>query len=250
MAITFYTSHRSGCKRSASNPFSWNGLQQWTNACTGSHRVSIVLAELNLPFEEVIIDLTTPRTAEYLAINPLGLVPALKWNGNVITESAIIAQFLVDAYPSHLLPALGTPEAALHRARVSAFADKFITKLQSQVFKFYSAKTDAAADAVVGDVVAAAVKEIEPLLSDAAPFFGGSEKLTFAEALTAPFAIRLVTLVEAGVLPSAVLEQLKIQAPNFYKWIHAVSQHPSVTRYFGKDAVIAISKSRIAKARE
>ncbi|KAJ3191890.1 hypothetical protein HDU82_003373 [Entophlyctis luteolus] len=216
MAITFYTSHRSGCKHSASNPFSWSGLQQWTNACTGSHRVSIVLAELNLPFEEVIIDLTTPRTAEYLAINPLGLVPALKWNGNVITESAVIAQ----------------------------------TKLQSQVFKFYSAKTDAAADAVVGDVVAAAVKEIEPLLSDAAPFFGGSEKLTFAEALTAPFAIRLVTLVEAGVLPSAVLEQLKIQAPNFYKWIHAVSQHPSVTRYFGKDAVIAISKSRIAKARE
>ncbi|KAJ3196582.1 hypothetical protein HDU82_001737, partial [Entophlyctis luteolus] len=215
-----------------------------------AHRVSIVLAELNLPFEEVLIDLNIPRTAEYLAVNPLGLVPTLKWNGNVITESAIIAQFLVDAYPSHLLPALGTPEAALHRARISAFSDKFLTKWQSQVAKFYSAKTDAATEAVVGDVVAATVKEIEPLLVDAAPFFGGSEKLTLAEALTAPFAIRLVTLVEAGVLPSVLLEQFKSQTPNFYKWIHAVAQHPSVTRYFDKDAVIAISKFRIAKARE
>lgn len=36
------------------------------------------------------------------------------------------------------------------------------------------------------DVVAALKKEIEPLLADAKPFFGGSEKMTMAEVCTSP----------------------------------------------------------------
>jgi Glutathione S-transferase, N-terminal domain len=34
--------------------------------CPWAHRAHIALAELNLPFKEVIIDLSVPRTAEYL----------------------------------------------------------------------------------------------------------------------------------------------------------------------------------------
>lgn len=36
------------------------------------------------------------------------------------------------------------------------------------------------------DLVAALKKEIEPLLADAKPFFGGSEKMTMAEVCTGP----------------------------------------------------------------
>lgn len=79
----------------------------------GAHRAHIALAELGLPFEEEIIDLSAPRTAEYLAINPRGLVPSLSYNGQIITESAVVSQFLVDAYPSHLVPTAGSPDAAL-----------------------------------------------------------------------------------------------------------------------------------------
>ncbi len=44
--------------------------------------------------------------------------------------------------------------------------------------------------AKVDEWAAAVEKEIEPLLADAGPFFGGSKELTFAEAIVAPFLLR------------------------------------------------------------
>lgn len=39
--------------------------------CPFAHRAHITLAELGLPFEEVIIDLDRPRDPWYLKINPV-----------------------------------------------------------------------------------------------------------------------------------------------------------------------------------
>lgn len=47
------------------------------------------------------------------------------------------------------------------------------------------AKSDAARDEEANKLVSAVEKEIEPLLADAAPFFGGSKRLTMAEASAA-----------------------------------------------------------------
>jgi len=54
--------------------------------CPWAHRSQIVLKELGLPFETVHIDLSVPRTEEYLQVNPRGLVPSLNYNGDIITE--------------------------------------------------------------------------------------------------------------------------------------------------------------------
>lgn len=44
----------------------------YTNhACPFAHRAHIALEELGLEFEEVIIDLDTPREPSYLEINPV-----------------------------------------------------------------------------------------------------------------------------------------------------------------------------------
>jgi len=44
----------------------------YTNhVCPWAHRAHIALKELGLPYEEVIIDLDTPREAWYLKINPV-----------------------------------------------------------------------------------------------------------------------------------------------------------------------------------
>lgn len=43
------------------------------------------------------------------------------------------------------------------------------------------AKSDEEATANADDLVKGIVKEIEPLLANAGPFFGGSQKLTLAE---------------------------------------------------------------------
>lgn len=122
-----------------------------------------------------------PRTAEYLKVNPRGLVPSLRYNGEIITESAIVAQFLADAHPSHLVPASSDPAGPLARARIGFFVDAWFSKVGGLYMKTLLAKTDDEAKGLADELVKGVAKEIEPLLRGAGPFFGGSEKLTMAE---------------------------------------------------------------------
>jgi glutathione S-transferase len=138
------------------------------------------IQELNLDFETVHIDLSVPRTPEYLAINPRGLVPSIKYGDEIITESAIVSQFLVDTFPSHLLKSSTEPGGALQRARINFFVDTFLTKVNSHFYGILKADSEEKEKAAT-TVIDAIVKEVEPLLSDAAPFFGGASKLTLAE---------------------------------------------------------------------
>jgi Glutathione S-transferase len=111
-----------------------------------------------------------------------GLVPSLSYNGNIITESGIVAQFLADAHPSHLLPQSTPVENALYRARIAFFVDTFISKVVPHMWAAIRSATAEEKDAEAQALVDAAVKEIEPLLVDGkGPFFGGSDRLTLAE---------------------------------------------------------------------
>lgn len=86
----------------------------YTNhGCPWAHRAHIALKELGLEYKEVIIDLDTPREEWYLKINPRGLVPTIDYNGEIIPESGIVAQFLADAHPSHLQKASDAEGGAL-----------------------------------------------------------------------------------------------------------------------------------------
>lgn len=68
--------------------------------------------ELGVPFDMVAIDLPRDeqRTPEYLAINPMGKVPAIRHQGVLVTEQVAILLYLADLYPDrHLAPALDDP---------------------------------------------------------------------------------------------------------------------------------------------
>jgi glutathione S-transferase len=56
------------------------------------------LEELGIPYEKVRIDLATPRTPEFLAINPNGKVPVIVHDGVPIVESAAIAIYLGETF--------------------------------------------------------------------------------------------------------------------------------------------------------
>jgi len=217
--------------------------------CPWAHRAHIALEELKVPFKEEIIALDKPRTPEYLAINPRGLVPAISYNGEIICESAIVSWLLADEYPSHLVLASSAPGGPLQRARIAFFVDAFFSKFQSSTFKILGAKTEAEQDPIIEAAVAQVVKELEPLLKNANPYFGGSDKLTMAEVLTGSFVIRLVTLTKADVYPSKLASSLAEKAPSFWKWAEAVSVHPSVTSIYDEERIITSTKARIAKAR-
>jgi glutathione S-transferase len=74
----------------------------------------IVLREAGLAFELIKVDFATKTTTEgdYLKVTPKGFVPALVLDdGEVITEGAVILQWIADQRPeAGLLPAFGTLE--------------------------------------------------------------------------------------------------------------------------------------------
>lgn len=80
---------------------------------TRATRPRWLLEELGVPYELVRIDLATGghKKPEYLAVHPLGVMPALKDGGQTLIESAAICLHLADKYPDKgLAPLPGTPE--------------------------------------------------------------------------------------------------------------------------------------------
>ncbi|RMZ73846.1 glutathione s-transferase domain-containing [Pyrenophora seminiperda CCB06] len=222
--ITLYTNHR----------------------CPWAHRAHIALKELGLPYEEVIIDLEKPREPWYLEINPRGLVPAINFNGEIITESGIVATFLADAYPSHVLPASGSPEAALTRAKINFFVDTWFNKPNSYLFKIMLATSEEEKAKMGKELVDVVGKEIEPLLKNAKPFFGGSEKVTLAEVLTAPFILRFYMYSRRGALPEPIASGFDA-LPNFSKWAAEVIKQESVTYIWNEEDIFSTTLQRIEK---
>ncbi|CAG8976007.1 hypothetical protein HYALB_00007534 [Hymenoscyphus albidus] len=217
-----------------------------SHQCPWAHRAHIALRELGVPYEEVLIDLSKPRTPEYLAINSRGLVPSISYNGHIITESAIVSQFLVDAHPSHLLKSSGEEGGALQRARINFFVDTWFTKISPTYFPVLKAKGEEKEEAAA-KVVDAVVKEIEPLLADAGPFFGGSGRLTFAEVLTGSFIIRLLGFSKyPELVPASLPAGLEAKAPNFWKWASAVVKEESVTYIWDEKAYAEATIKRLA----
>lgn len=83
-----------------------------SNASMAPH---IVLHELGVPFELSLVDRNAGalRSPEFLAINPNGLLPALRDGELVLSECAAILLHLADTHPqAGLMPALGTAERA------------------------------------------------------------------------------------------------------------------------------------------
>jgi len=215
--------------------------------CPWAHRAQIAVKELNLDFETVHIDLSVPRTPEYLAINPRGLVPSLKYGDEIITESAIVSQFLIDTFPSHLLKSSNEPGGALQRARINFFVDTFFTKVNNQLYTVLKAEGEEKEKGATA-IVDAIVKEIDPLLTDAAPFFGGASKLTLAEVLTGSFILRFLSFPKYEELfPSSFLADVESRAPNFYKWANAVVKEDSVTYIWDEKKVAEGTVARINK---
>ncbi|KAN0104911.1 thioredoxin-like protein [Hyaloscypha variabilis] len=219
----------------------------YTNhGCPWAHRAHIALAELGLPYKEEIIDLTVPRTPEYLAVNPRGLVPSINYNGTIITESAIVAQFLSDAHPSHLEKTSTEEGGALQRAKINFFVDTFITKVNGQTFGILRASEEEKPELAV-KLVDAIVKEVEPLLQDAKPFFGGSSKLTLAEVQAGSFILRLLAYPKGGLAPKSILTDLETRTPAFWKWANAVVKEKSVNYIWEEESYIEKTKVRLAK---
>lgn len=87
---------------------------------TASYRVRIALNLAGVDYTAVVVNLVRGdhKTAEHLARNPQGSVPALEIDGLMLTQSLAIIEYLIETRGVSLLP-----ESAAERARVRALAD-------------------------------------------------------------------------------------------------------------------------------
>jgi glutathione S-transferase len=93
MSLTFYT-----------NPKSRGRIARW------------MLEELRVPYETVVLDYASSMKGEaYLAINPMGKVPAIVHDGKVVTEGAAIVAYLAEAFPGAGLAPTAAERADYYR---------------------------------------------------------------------------------------------------------------------------------------
>ena len=72
----------------------------YTNPMSRGRIVRWMLEETGQPYRTELLDYaTTMKAPGYLAINPMGKVPALRHGDAVVTETAAICAYLADAFP-------------------------------------------------------------------------------------------------------------------------------------------------------
>src|ERR1700731_4025982 len=72
----------------------------YTNPKSRGRIARWMLEEVGQPYRTEILDFaTTMKAPAYLAINPMGKVPALRHGDAVVTETAAICAYLADAFP-------------------------------------------------------------------------------------------------------------------------------------------------------
>jgi glutathione S-transferase len=83
----------------------------YTNPMSRGRIVRWMLEELGEPYETVLLDYgTTMKAPDYLAVNPMGKVPAIRHNGTIVTEAGAICAYLADMFPDRgLAPPSGNP---------------------------------------------------------------------------------------------------------------------------------------------
>ena len=90
--------------------------------CPYCARVRIVLAEKDVPYEPVVIDLAD-RPPWIYQKNPSGKVPILEDDDWILPESAVIAEYLEERFPDPPLLPADAGERALARLLVFRFDD-------------------------------------------------------------------------------------------------------------------------------
>lgn len=91
-------------------------LVLYTNPQSRGRIAHWMLEEIGLPYETVWLEFgSSMKSEEYLAVNPMGKVPALKHGSVLVTETAAICAYLADRFAEkNLIPPLNHPDRAAY----------------------------------------------------------------------------------------------------------------------------------------
>lgn len=130
-----------------------------------------------------------------------GLVPTLQHTHPLfadpvtVIESALVVQYVIDAFPhlsGHVLPAAKDAKSAYARYTINLLTDTWFNKVNSFTFKATLASGTDEAAAKADELFDAISTHIEPKLAKAlgtsgtGPFVGGAERMTLFEVSSKP----------------------------------------------------------------
>ena len=87
----------------------------YTNPQSRGRIVRWMLEEVGQPYDTEIIDYADLRTPAYLAVNPMGKIPAIKHRDRIVTECAAICAYLADVFPEAGLAPRDSEKADYYR---------------------------------------------------------------------------------------------------------------------------------------
>ena len=81
----------------------------YTHPMSRGRIIRWMLEEVGQPYETCILDWASIKDPAYLAVNPMGKVPAVRHGDTVVTECAAICAYLANAFPqANLAPPVGS----------------------------------------------------------------------------------------------------------------------------------------------
>lgn len=187
--------------------------------CPFSQKVRIALAEKDLEFERVHVDLHKgeQKTPEFLKLNPYGKVPVLVDEDIVIYDSTIINEYLDEEYPNPPL----MPDDSASRARVRLLEDfcdnSFVPPSVIILSELHKPETERDEEKI-----RRCAAEMSRVLARVEPYLEGKEFLGEGFSLAdVAFAPRAMILPQLGI-------ELDTRLQNTAAWIGRLHQRSSV----------------------
>lgn len=187
--------------------------------CPYVQRVTIALAERNISFERVYIDLAH-KPAWFVKLSPLGKVPLLEVDGRALFESAAILEYLEDTLPQKLHPA-----DPLHRAEHRGWME-FGSAVLNAIAALYNAPDAAAHDQRLCDL-RQRLQRLDQSLGQG-PWFAG-DSFSLVDAVFAPVFRYFDVLANLGLADPA--EELQ----TVDRWRARLRERNSVKAAVGDD---------------
>jgi glutathione S-transferase len=187
------------------------------------NKVRLALLEKGIPFEEDS-DVRPSQKDEYLAFSPMGKVPYLDVDGTRLCESAVILEYLEEAYPQKPL----LPKEPLARAKVRELATVLELHLELVARRLYpglffgGTLTDGTRQSVEKDL-AKGVRALRAL-ARFEPFIAGRE-LTLADCAAAVH-LPLVSLSTKLAFGRDFLEDM----PQVKPYLKMLGERPAFAR--------------------
>jgi glutathione S-transferase/GST-like protein len=136
----------------------------------GSMAAEVLFEEIGTAYEKIAVDLEKQenQSAEFLAVNPTGQIPALILpDGTVMTESAAMVLHICDRHPeAKLAPPAGSPESARFQ-RWLIFMAATLYSTDQRLYYAERMTTDAAGTAGIEAAARAAMDRHFALVNDA-----------------------------------------------------------------------------------